>query len=80
MNVQEEASNAIAYWWLLFFESPSHRMELMNFLLTRLRHKPVAWRPKPILGPVITSGWKVRIKAGLTGTMLYVRLRKASRR
>ena len=34
MNVQEEASNAIAYWWLLFFESPGHRMELINFLLT----------------------------------------------
>lgn len=79
MNVEEEASNAIAYWWLLFFESPGHRMELINFLLTRLRHKPVAWRRKPILGPVITSGWKVRIKAALTGTMLYLRLRKTSR-
>ena len=79
MNVQEEASNAIAYWWFLFFESPGHRMELINFLLTRLRHKPVKWRVKPILGPVITSGWKVRIKAALTGTMLYLRLRKTSR-
>ncbi len=79
MNIQEEASNAIAYWWLLLFESPGHRMELINFLLTRLRHKPVKWRAKPILGPVITSGWRVRIKAALTGTMLYLRLRRASR-
>lgn len=77
MNVAEEASNAIAYWWLLFFESPGHRIELINFLITRLQHKPVAWRQKPELGPVITSGWKLRIKAGLVGTMRYLRTWKS---
>ncbi len=80
ISVDNEASNAIAYSWLLFTEFPGHRIELIKFLLTRLRHKPVSWRRKPpVLGPVITSGWKVRIKAGLAGTILYLRSRKAPR-
>ena len=76
-SIQEDVSHAIAYWLLLFFESPGHRLELMSFLWRRFRHKPLSWpRNSPPLGLIVTSGWTVRIKAGLRGVGLYFRARK----
>lgn len=80
MDVRLEASRAIAYWLLLFFEFPGHRLELAKFLLGRLRHKPLSWyRSSPDFGPIITSGWSVRIRAALAGIPLYFRARKSPR-
>jgi glycosyltransferase involved in cell wall biosynthesis len=77
IQVQQEASRAIAYWLLLFFEFPGHRIDLLQFLFRRLRHKPLAWqRSSPEIGPMITSGWRVRTSAGLGGILLYLRARK----
>jgi cellulose synthase/poly-beta-1,6-N-acetylglucosamine synthase-like glycosyltransferase len=77
-DVGQEASRAIAYWLLLFFEFPRHRFELAKFLWGRLRHKPLTWyRSSPELGPIITSGWFVRIRAALAGIPLYLRARKS---
>ncbi len=76
-SVEKEAAFMIAFWWLLFFEFPGHRFELVRFLLRRLRHKPVDWtRNAPDTGRIITSEWRVRFKAGLSGTLLYFRSRK----
>jgi hypothetical protein len=78
ISIEQSASYAIAYWWLLFFDFPGHRLQLVQFLFRRLRHKPLSWpRSSPDLGPIITSGWRVRIKAGLAGTLLYLRARKS---
>ena len=77
-SIQEEATCAIAYWLLLFFESPGHRFELTQFLFRRLRRRPLNWtRDPPGQSPIISSGWRVRIKAGLAGTLLYLRARKS---
>ena len=76
-DVELEATRSIAYWLLLFFEFPDHQLELVLFLLRRLRHKPLSWhRSSPDLGPMITSGWRVRLRAGLAGMRLYLRARK----
>jgi glycosyltransferase involved in cell wall biosynthesis len=78
MDVEQEASRAIAYWLLLFCEFPGHRFELAKFLVRRLRHKPLTWyRSSPELGPIIASGWSVRIRAALAGISLYLRARKS---
>lgn len=78
-NVEQEASQAIAYWFLLFFEFPGHRLDLVQFLFRRLRHKPLTWqRSSPVLGPIITSGWRARVKATLAGIRLYFRARRSN--
>jgi len=78
ISIEQAASCAIAYWLLLFFDFPGHRLELIQFLFRRLRHKPLTWqRSSPDLGPIITSGWRVRINACLAGTLLYLRSRKS---
>lgn len=77
-NVEQEAESAIAYWWLLFFEFPGHRTELLKFLFGRVRRRPLAWRrtaPEP--GPVLSSSWQTRFMAVVRGTLLYIRARKA---
>lgn len=76
-SVEHEAACAIAYWLLLFFDFPQHRFDLMQFLFTRMRHKPLAWqRDSPGLGSIVTSGWLVLSKASLVGTWLYFTTRK----
>lgn len=78
-SIEQEASCSIAYWLLLFFEFPDHRREVILFLFRRLRHKPLPWsRDTPGLGSMITSGWRMRIRAGLAGILLYLRARKMS--
>jgi glycosyltransferase involved in cell wall biosynthesis len=77
-SVEQEASSAMAYCWLLFFEFPEHRFELVRFLIRRLRRKPLTWhRNPPGVGRVLSSGWLTRLKAGLAGTLLYLRFRKS---
>ena len=77
ISIEQSASCAIAYWLLLFFDFPGHRLELIRFIIRRLRHQPLTWpRSSPDLGPIITSGLRVRIKASLAGTLLYLRARK----
>jgi len=81
ISIEQSASCAIAYWLLLFFDFPGHRLELIQFLLRRLRYKPLTWqRSSPDFGPIITSGWQVRIKACLAGILLYLHARKSKDR
>ena len=77
-NIEQEARNSITYWLLLFSEFPSQRLDLLRFLFRRLRRKPLTWPRDPQkAGEVITSGWRVHLKAGFTGTLLFLRTRKA---
>jgi glycosyltransferase involved in cell wall biosynthesis len=79
IDVEKEASRAIAYWLLLFFEFPDHRLDLLRFLLNRLRHKPLTWhRTSPNFGPIITSGLGLRIRACMAGVQLYFKARQES--
>lgn len=76
-NIEQEAISSIAYWWLLFFEFPGHRLELMRFLSRHLRGKSLTWPRNPQTpGAIISSGWRLRLKAGWAGTLLYLRSRK----
>lgn len=76
-NIEQEATSSIAYWLLLFFEFPGHRLDLVRFLTRRLRGKPLTWPRDPQTpGKIISSGWRLRLKAGLAGTPLDLRYRK----
>lgn len=79
IDVLEEATATIAYWLLLFSDFPGHRMDLLRFLFRRLRRKPLAWpRETQHAGAIVSSGWKIYLKAGFAGTRLYLRCRKLS--
>lgn len=76
-NLAHEAACSFAYWLLLLCEFPGHRLGLIGFLLRRLRGEPLTWPRDPQTpGKIVSSGWKFRIKAGLAGTLLYIRSRK----
>jgi O-antigen biosynthesis protein len=78
-DIQREASTSFAYWLLLFFDFPGHRMDLLRFLFRRLLRKKLPWPRDPQEpGEVITSGWRIYVKAGFAGTLLYLRNRKHS--
>ena len=76
-DAQQEAISSFAYWTLLLCEFPGHRLDLIRFLTRRLRGKRITWPRDPQTpGQIISSGWRVRLKAGLAGTLLYFRSRK----
>lgn len=76
-NARDEAISSFAYWLLLICEFPGHRLDLIRFLTRRLRGKRITWPRDPQApGEIISSGWGFRIKAGLAGTLLYLRSRK----
>jgi glycosyltransferase involved in cell wall biosynthesis len=73
-DVQLEASSSMAYWLLLFVESPDHRGDLLRFLFRRIRRVPLSWDRRPQLpGDIITSGWRVYLRAGLHALQLFAR-------
>jgi len=74
MDVQLEASSSMAYWLLLFVESPEHRGDLLRFLFRRIRRVPLSWdRRSRLPGDIITSGWRVYLRAGLHALRLFAR-------
>lgn len=74
IDVALEAKCSIAYWLLLFSKFPRHRRELLRFLIRRLRRKPLPWPRVPQeAGEIIRSGWRVHMKAGLAGLLLFLR-------
>lgn len=76
-DIKQEARNQIGYSMLLFSEYPSHRLDLMRFLLRRVRHRPLSWpRDSPDPGEIITSGWRVLLNASLGAVPLFLRNRK----
>ena len=76
-HLMREAACSFAYWLLLFCEFPGHRLDITRFLLRRLRGKALTWpRESKEPGQIVSSGWRFRIKAGLAGTLLYLRSRK----
>jgi glycosyltransferase involved in cell wall biosynthesis len=80
MNVEKAASSAMAYWLLLFFEVPGHKIDLLRFLLRRLRKVPLSWDRTPTgPGEIMNSGWGLKLRAGMRGIRLYFQSRKAGK-
>jgi glycosyltransferase involved in cell wall biosynthesis len=81
MNIEREAASAFAYWLLLFFEFPGHRIDMLSFLIRRLMRRNLIW-PRVSQGPgaIIRSGWRVHLKAAMAGSLLYFRSRNLKRR
>lgn len=76
-HLAQEAAYSFAYWLLLLCEFPGHRLDLIRFLMRRLRGKPLTWPRDPQKpGELVTSGWSIRLKAGFAGILLYLRSRK----
>ncbi len=81
LDLEKEASSSIAYWLLLFFEFPSHRLDLIRFLSGRLLRRRLAWSRNPQEpGRIIRGGWRLYFKAGIAGVRLYFRNRRNSQR
>jgi glycosyltransferase involved in cell wall biosynthesis len=76
-DIEHRASSSVAYWLFLFSEFPRHRGDLLRFLFRRLRKQPLPWprNPQPP-GELINSGWRVYLKAGFHGSLLFLRSRK----
>jgi len=69
-----ETSSSMAYWLLLFVESPGHRLDLLRFLYRRLRRVPLSWQRNPQApGEIINSGWSTHWRAGLRALRLLFR-------
>jgi glycosyltransferase involved in cell wall biosynthesis len=76
-DIKREARSQFAYSMLLFSEFPDHRTDLLRFLFKRMRHKPLNWeRDSPDPGVIVSSNWRVLLKASVTGALLYFRTRK----
>ena len=76
-TIANEARNSITYWLLLFTEFPAQRMNLVRFLVRRLRRKPLDWSRDPQEpGEIVTSGWRILFKASLEGLWLFLRTPK----
>jgi len=75
-SLEEDILRMVAYLWLLFFDFPRNRRDLLSYIYRRLRHKPLTWaRNSPQLGRIITCGFRLRIKSFIAGTILFWRLR-----
>jgi cellulose synthase/poly-beta-1,6-N-acetylglucosamine synthase-like glycosyltransferase len=76
-GVEREARNSFAYWLLLLSEFPEQRMNLVRFVLRRLRGKPLEWqRDSREPGEIVSSSWAVLLRAALKGFWLFVRTPK----
>ncbi len=76
-TIDNEARNSITYALLLFTAFPSQRMNLIRFLVRRLRRKPLDWSRDPQEpGEIVTSGCRVLLKASLKGLWLFLRTPK----
>jgi len=79
-TIEHEARNSVTYWLLLFSEFPRQRMDLVRFLIRRLRRKPLDWPRDPQeAGEIVTSGWRVLFKASITGLWLFLSTPKSGK-
>jgi cellulose synthase/poly-beta-1,6-N-acetylglucosamine synthase-like glycosyltransferase len=72
--VEIEARNSFAYWLLLFSAFPTQRLSLLSFISRRLRKRPLDWPRDPQEpGEIVTSSFRLLIKAGWQGLWLFLR-------
>ncbi|MGB6975227.1 MAG: glycosyltransferase [Terracidiphilus sp.] len=76
-SIEQEARNSFTYSLLLFTQFPGHRMDLLRFLISRLRKQKLNWpRDSQDPGDIINSSLRIKIKAATTGLILFLRSRK----
>jgi glycosyltransferase involved in cell wall biosynthesis len=72
--IEQEVRNSIAYWLLLFSQFPGHRMDLLRFVISRMRKQKLAWpRDSQDPGDIINSSWLIKVKAATAGITLFLR-------
>lgn len=76
-DLEQEATSTIAYWLLLFTKFPANRPDLLFFLLRRAMRRRLAWRlnTQNVAG-IVSSGWRVKLKAIVYGVALFFRARR----
>jgi len=80
-RVEHEARNSFAYWLLLFTEFPSQRLNVLRFLIRRLRGKRLDWPRNPQEpGEIVSSSWRILLRAGVKGLWLFIRTPKDGNR
>jgi glycosyltransferase involved in cell wall biosynthesis len=73
-DIKREVRNQIAYTMLLISEYPGHCLDLLRFLLRRVRRKPLSWpRDAPDPGEMVTSGWRVLLGATFMAVPFFFR-------
>jgi glycosyltransferase involved in cell wall biosynthesis len=74
------AARSFAFWLLLLEEFPKERGILIQYLWSRIRRVPLPWPRNPQqAGVVISAGWRLYLRAGVQGALLYLRHRKGVR-
>jgi len=75
--IEPEARHSFSYWLLLFSKFPAQRLNLLHFLVARLRGSKLEWLRNP-QDPVKTasSGWRFEFQAALYGLSLFLRTPK----
>jgi O-antigen biosynthesis protein len=77
-SIDREARNSFTYWLLLFSEFPGQRLNLLRFLLRRLRGKRLEWPRNPQEpGEIVSSSWSLKLKAAWMGVVLFLRTPKS---
>ena len=80
-SIEQEARDSFVYWLLLFSEFPARRLDLLRFLFHRLRRRRLEWpRDSQNSEDIISSGWRVQLKAGLSALFLFLRTKKPKRK
>jgi cellulose synthase/poly-beta-1,6-N-acetylglucosamine synthase-like glycosyltransferase len=76
-SIEREARNSFAYWLLLLAEFPGQRLNLLDFLIRRLRGKSIDWPRNPQEpGEIVSSSWRILFLAGIKGLLLFIRTPK----
>jgi glycosyltransferase involved in cell wall biosynthesis len=75
--IEREARNSFSYWLLLLSEFPGQRLNLLRFLLRRLRGKRLEWPRNPQEpGEIVSSSWSLKLRAAWSGLVLFLRTPK----
>jgi glycosyltransferase involved in cell wall biosynthesis len=75
--IEFEARNSFAYWLLLFSAFPAQRLNLLRFIVRRIRRQPIKWpRETQEAGDIVSSNWRTLLKAGVKGAWLFLRTPK----
>lgn len=78
MDVAQEATSTIAYWFLLFSKFPDNRLDLIRFLVRRLFCRRLPWRPdSQDANSIVSSSWISKLRAFVAGATLYFRERNS---
>lgn len=76
-SIEREARNSFAYWLLLLAEFPGQRLNLLGFLIRRLRGEPLDWPRNPQKpGEIVSSSWSLLLPAAIKGLWLFIRTPK----